>query len=230
MLGLLVILIVSWGLLWLLDKSSVEKLGLLPSKQRLTGLLAGLVIAIVCCLVYFLVLAYLSKSALSINKQFGVGDFLSGFWWVSKSVLFEEFVFRGALLYLGIKYLGTKTACILSAIAFGIYHWFSYGILGDVQQMIVIFILTGTAGLLFAYCFAKTQSMYLQTGLHLGWNLVTILIFSKGPLGHQFLMATGGHQIGAVLSLVLLLYKIVALPVLTMYYVKKASADRSWNR
>ena len=73
-------------------------------------------------------LILLSKSSLTINKDYGLFAALNSLSWTTKSVLFEEFLFRGVLLYFGIKYYGTKNACIISAITFGAYHWFSYNI------------------------------------------------------------------------------------------------------
>jgi len=39
-----------------------------------------------------------------------------------------------------------------------------------------------------AYAFAKTGSIILPIALHLGWNLVTIQVFSNGPIGDQLLI------------------------------------------
>ena len=231
MIGLLTAILLSWILLWLLDRSSLEKLGLRPTKQRTISLVAGLMISVLCALIYFGSKVYLSNSNLAVNNTFSLSHFFTSLWWVTKSVLFEEFLFRGALLYSMIKYLGSKVAVILSGIAFGVYHWFSYGVFGNIGPMITIFILTATVGLLLAYCFVRTKSMYLQTGLHLGWNVVTIIVFSQGPLGKQFLIASNGHEIGTVLSILLFLFQIICLPILTIYYLdgnlKKAFPNRN---
>jgi membrane protease YdiL (CAAX protease family) len=136
-----------------------------------------------------------------------------------KSVLGEELLFRGALLYIGIKKLGLKNACILSSIIFGIYHWFSYGILGDFPQMIYIFFLTGIGGLLFAYSFALTKSIYLPVGLHLGWNLINVVIFSNGPLGKQMLLYSGGQQLDGLWTTIFFIYQITVLPFVTYLYL-----------
>ena len=219
MVGLLIIILVSWLLLHFLDKTSIESLGLLPKSERTKKISFGLLISIICCLIYFGSLILLSKSSLTINKDYGLFAALNSLGWISKSVLFEEFLFRGVLLYFGIKYFGTKTACIISAIAFGAYHWFSYNIFGNVGQMIPVFILTFVAGLLFAHSFVKTKSMYLQIGLHLGWNIVTIIVFSQGPLGQQYLIASNGQQIGILMTLILFAFQLLALPILTLFYL-----------
>ncbi|NNK76373.1 MAG: CPBP family intramembrane metalloprotease, partial [Maribacter sp.] len=79
--------------------------------------------------------------------------------------MFEELIFRGAILYILIKKIGVNWACIISAIAFGIYHWFSYQMFGrGMIPMIYVFLLTGAAGWMFAYAFARTRSIYAPLG------------------------------------------------------------------
>lgn len=85
--------------------------------------------------------------------------------------------------------------------------------------MIPVFILTFVAGLLFAHSFVQTKSMYLQIGLHLGWNIVTIIVFSQGPLGQQYLIASNGQEIGILMTLVLFAFQLLALPILTLFYL-----------
>lgn len=221
MAGLLVALLISWLLLYVADKASIEKLGFIPNRTRISSLIYGVGISALCSCLYFGFLVFLSGSKMTINANFALFTFIKSFGWTLKSVLFEELLFRGALLYLGIKYLGARTACIISAIAFGIYHWFSYNIIGNIGQMITVFILTTVAGLLFAYAFAKTKSMYLQIGLHLGWNIVTIIIFSQGPLGQQFLISANGHPIGIVMTLILFAFQLLALPIATLLFLNK---------
>ncbi len=45
------------------------------------------------------------------------------------------FNITGEDLYIAIKKLGVTKACILSAICFGIYHWFSHEVIGNPVQM-----------------------------------------------------------------------------------------------
>ncbi len=108
------------------------------------------------------------------------------------SILFEELIFRGYLLYRAIRWLGIWRGSLLGAAAFGVYHWFSYGAFGNPVMMVFIFILTGAFGLMFSIAFAKTRSVAAPIGLHLGWNMVSYLIFSAGPLGHAILVPGNG--------------------------------------
>lgn len=225
MIGILITLSVSWLLLWLLEKKNVSVLGLNPTQSRLGNFAFGFSLSVICCAAYFLSIAAITKTNLTFNGKFTGQTFFTSTWWTLRSVLFEELLFRGALLYLAIQKLGTKAACILSAVAFGIYHWFSYGAFGNPVQMLYIFILTGIGGIMFAFAFAATKSMYLPIGLHFGWNLITIVVFSQGPLGQQLLISSGGQKLEGILSLLFFLYQIIVLPLITYWYLKRTHAN-----
>jgi membrane protease YdiL (CAAX protease family) len=220
MIGLITELVVSWILLWLFNKSNLLVLGLKPSKKRILDFTFGLISSSILCGLSFYLVAKISNTKLDVNPNFTAKTFFNSTFWMLKSVLGEEFLFRGALLYIGIKKLGLKNACILSSIAFGVYHWFSYGIFGNIPQMIYIFILTGIGGLLFAFSFARTKSMWLPIGLHLGWNLISVVVFSQGPLGNQMLISSGGHRIEGIWSTFFFIYQIATLPLVTYLYLR----------
>ena len=50
--------------------------------------------------------------------------------------------------------------------------------------MIFVFIVTGIMGLLLAYGYTKTFSLYIPIGIHLGWNLTNLFVFSEGVIGN----------------------------------------------
>jgi membrane protease YdiL (CAAX protease family) len=154
-----------------------------------------------------------------VNSGFTFRSFLASFGWMLRSVLVEELVFRGAVLYIAIKRLGVIKGCILSAVAFGIYHWFSYEAFGNPAQMIYIFIITGIGGFMFAYAYAKTNSLYLPIGLHFGWNFVNVVIFSNGPLGQQLLIWSNGGELTLVHSIILFIFQTFALPAVVLWYL-----------
>lgn len=108
------------------------------------------------------------------------------------SVLFEELLFRGYLLYLAMRLLGPRRGVWLSAAAFGLYHWFTFGVLGNPRAMLYVLVLTGAFGAMCALAFARTQSIAAPIGLHLGWNFVSYVIFSAGPLGAGLLLPASG--------------------------------------
>ncbi len=192
MLGLFIVFLMSWALLRFLTGESILVLGITPNRQRLLqcGLAMGFMAVV--AVINFVWQADFKQISYSLNPEYSLLAFLGGVFWIVKAVLFEELVFRGALLFLLMRYLGPVKACLLSATAFGIYHWFSYGVFGERWiLMAYIFLVTGAGGWMFAYAFAKTGSLYAPTGLHLGWNLVTALVFSSGPIGNHLLIPQG---------------------------------------
>lgn len=224
MIGILIQLAVSWLLLWLLEKKNLSTLGLSSTKDRIIDFAFGLLSASACCLIYYLSTAYLSDNSWQFNKEFTLQMMGSSLWWVFKSVAFEELIFRGAALYILIQRTGVNIACLISAVAFGIYHWFSFGVLGNPIAMVYVFVMTGVWGLMYAFTFIKTKSMYLPLALHLGWNVVNITVFSQGPLGPQLLMASNhGQKVTGISSVVLLLFQLLALPAIVYLYLKVKS-------
>jgi membrane protease YdiL (CAAX protease family) len=221
MVGLAVILAISWLLLWLFTKTNLLALGISPNRKRIADFIFGLLSSSIACGLILILIIALSHSSLTINPKFTTKTFFNSSFWMLKSVLFEELIFRGALFYIAIKKIGVRNACILSSVAFGIYHWFSYGIFGNVPQMIYIFLLTGIAGLLFAYSFVFTKSLWLPIGLHLGWNVVAVVIFSQGPLGNQMLISSGGNKLDGIWTVFFFVYQIAALPLVTYFYFRK---------
>ncbi|MGN7867177.1 lysostaphin resistance A-like protein [Chryseobacterium sp. 22458] len=220
MIGIIIELIISWLLLRFIAKKDLSVLGLKPDSTRLIHWSAGLILAAaVCSLYHIMTTAFISNSWI-LNKQFTLSAALTGLWWVLKSVLFEELLFRGALLYLAIEKWGNTKACIFSAACFGIYHWFSYNAFGNPFQMGIIFVMTAIFGWMLAESFAKTKSLYLPIGLHLGWNLFNIVIFSNGPLGKQLFMKANESHLEGIPSLLVFLFQIVALPLLIYGYFK----------
>ena len=170
MLGLIVELIINWLILWALYKKSLSALGVSPTTSRLANLSIGFFIAAVCCAVYYLSFTAFATSRWISNKEISGTVLAASSWWTLKSVLYEELIFRGALLYVAIQKLGTKAACLLSAVSFGVYHWFSIGAWGNPLQMIFLFFMTGIWGFMFAMAFANTKSLDLSIGHHFGWT------------------------------------------------------------
>ncbi len=182
-----ILLALSWVLLRLQGKP-LTVLGFNRPAQRAVEFAAGLLLAAVFAGAQFLMRAELADFRWVFNAQLALSQLLEGVRWVVNSVLYEELLFRGYLLYQAIQYLGARKGCWLSAAAFGVYHWFSYSVLGSLVPMLYVFLYTGLFGLMLAWAFARTQSIILPIALHLGWNLTTILVFSAGPIGAQLLL------------------------------------------
>lgn len=202
MIGILVTLAISWILLYLFEKKSILSLGFLPITKRLKQLMIGFLITAILCFSVQSLEALLKSSNIVLNEKLNASQFLSMFWWDLKSVLTEELVFRGALLFILIRRFGSERGILVSAIAFGVYHWFSFGIFGNLIPMLFVFIGTGLMGYAWALAFSKTQSVFMPLGLHLGWNFTFNTVFSKGPLGDGLLISSGGNMISDWFSLI----------------------------
>ncbi len=51
--------------------------------------------------------------------------------------------------------------------------------------MAIIFTITGIMGLLYAYGYVKSFSLYIPCAIHLGWNITRSVIFSETVIGNQ---------------------------------------------
>ncbi|MDX1544501.1 MAG: CPBP family intramembrane glutamic endopeptidase [Christiangramia sp.] len=221
MIGILVGLVLSWVLLYLFEKRSLLALGALPPVKRSIQFLTGfLVTGILCSGVEYLELLA-GNGQWKINNAASSGLILNMFWWDFKSVLTEELLFRGALFFILIRRIGAFKAILLSAVTFGIYHWFSFGILGDIVPMIIVFIGTGLMGYAMALAFHRTASMAMPIGFHLGWNFTFNSIFSNGPLGKGLLLTDGAQAISDWYSLIGLLLVPLIVLLIVIYWVPK---------
>ena len=185
MIGILVQIALSWMLLRLIEQKDLSVLGYCPVPKRIIQFIIGVIFAGTLCAVIQIVDSWLTHLSWRINTELSYRLIVESIWWNLKSILFEEFIFRGALLYIAIQRLGARNGIILSALSFGIYHWFSYGVIGNPVAMAIVFATTMLFGLVWAYSFSATESMALPVGLHLGWNYTFNSVFSKGPLGNQ---------------------------------------------
>jgi uncharacterized protein len=185
MLGIIVQLLISWLIIWLFEKGNLGFLGFYPTRKRLFGFALFFIVTALCCSSDFFMRMLFAQQQWELNPKLTASTILTGTWWNIKSVLFEELIFRGVLFYILIKKLGHTKAIIISATAFGIYHWFSQGSFGNPVQMLITFVITGTMGLVYAYGYSKTFSLYIPIAIHLGWNLTSSVVFSQGNIGNQ---------------------------------------------
>jgi membrane protease YdiL (CAAX protease family) len=219
MLGILVILIASWILLFAIEKKNILSLGLLPNLKRSKQFLSGILITGLICAASKYFEAFLASSNWVLNPNISTSLILNALWWDFKSVLTEELIFRGAVLFILLKKLGIKKGILISAIFFGVYHWFSQGVLGNIVGMILLFIGTGLMGYVWALAFAKTESIMLPLGLHLGWNMVNNTLFSKGPLGELVLISTNGNELEDWISVINFMTPLIIAPILILLYL-----------
>lgn len=214
MIGLLIQLLISWLLVWWLERKNLSVLGLAPTTHRLGAFVFYLVLTAFCCASGFLLRIYFGHESWELNPKLSAVLVGEGIWWNLKSVLFEELIFRGVVLYLLVQRLGTGKAILLSSIAFGIYHWFSQGAWGNPQQMVITFVLTGIMGLIYAYGYSTYQSLYVPIAIHFGWNFTQSFVFSSGSIGKGVLILKNQPQVQVSLFVYWL---IVLLPILSAW-------------
>lgn len=217
MIGILVQLAVSWLIVWLLEKKNLGVLGLFPTKVRMKDLSIFFLVATLCCASGYFMKIIFAGYQWNLNPDLTFKLILDGAWWNIKSVLFEELIFRGVLLYIFIKRFGAGKAILVSAILFGVYHWFSYGLFGNIPQMIFIFIITGAMGLVCAYGYAKSFSLYIPFAIHFGWNFTTSVIFSDSVIGKQLFIQTSNIKSNSLSPFIY--YSILLLPMISVLLI-----------
>lgn len=190
MIGLLLQLLVSFIVLSFVDNRKLGVLGIHPTKKRVIDFSLLLFSSTIACSTGFVLRIVFAKESWGLNPLFDLKLLAEGVWWNIKSVLFEELIFRAALLFLLIKRFGNSIAVLVSAASFGIYHWFSLEVLGNPMMMVQIFISTALIGLIWAWAFVKSGSVYSAIAMHFGWNFTQNFIFSNGPIGNGIWMLT----------------------------------------
>ena len=181
-------LVFSVILFFLVERKNLLKVWFTPISEKLIHFISGFLILALLSTLTQLFFGYLSGAKWSLAPEFTVYSLYASALYDLRSVLFEELLFRGVPLYFLLRLTGKRQwSLLIAAAAFGIYHWFTFGVLGNPIAMIAVFITTGLMGYAFALAYEKTNSIVLPIALHLGWNLVNNTVFSNGPLGTQLL-------------------------------------------
>jgi membrane protease YdiL (CAAX protease family) len=87
--------------------------------------------------------------------------------------VFEELVFRGALMRILEEYLGSWIALILSALVFGLTH-----LLNPAGTLKGALFITIEAGLLLGAAYLLTRRLWMSMGFHISWNYTQSAVFS----------------------------------------------------
>jgi len=223
MIAIIIELLLSWLLLKYLSGQNLNALNWYPHAKRLFFMLSGFALPLIYLSLLYFSISMWVKNPYKLNPDYTITDFLKSSIFVIKGVIFEELIFRGALLYLLIKKTGSNKASILSAIAFGIFHWFSYGILGQPLQMLTVFISTGIMGYLMAMAFVKSRSILLPFALHLGYNFTSMVLFSNEKnIGLQLLVktyTTDPIQPEGILPFMMVIVYYIGFPVICFIYL-----------
>ena len=198
MLQIIGLLAISWLIVWLFNRSNLSILGLTPNKERLKLVLILFTVTAICCSITYLMKIYFAKEQYTLNHKLTANLIFAGVWETLRSVLTEELLCRGVLLYILIKKVGTKWAIVISSVVFGLLHWLNNGLFGNIIQMSIIFAFTFGMGLLVAYSYAKTFSILIPTAIHFGWNLTQNFIFPDRPEGNHIFILAGTPPIVTV--------------------------------
>lgn len=184
MLGLLVIIVVSWVLLRFIEKKNIEVLGIIPNKQRIIQFIIGFVFVALLCLLIIYIEGFVLNVEWEMNENISYMDILNSFYYHVRSALTEDLVFRGAILYILISRLGAKWGILISALCFGVYHVFSYGMTGNsIISILYVVLVTGFVGYVWAYTFHKTKSIMMALGFHIAYNFSMAMFYESPPVG-----------------------------------------------
>jgi membrane protease YdiL (CAAX protease family) len=183
MLGIIIQLLLSYALIYFFDNRRLGVLGWQPNQRRMTDFFIFLFVSMGCCAMGFVFRIFLAQESWMLNPSLNIKLLWNGLWWNIKSVLFEELIFRGVLFFLMIKWLGKLYAVLIASFSFGIYHWFSFEIIGNISAMLQVFLSTSIVGFLYAWGYVKSGSLYSTIAMHLGWNFTQGFAFSSGSIG-----------------------------------------------
>jgi membrane protease YdiL (CAAX protease family) len=184
MLGLILLLSVTFGLSYLYFKNTVDVIGLMPNRNRIVLFGGGFLFASILVLLNCLIESSIFSAEWKLNEPVNFSLLGKATQYFFISVFTEELIFRGILLYIFIDKIGIKKAALISAAAFGTYHWFSYGMFGSgIIPMLYVFLITSLAGYVWGIAFAKSKTLLLPLGLHFGWNLINSLFQKSQPYG-----------------------------------------------
>ncbi len=221
MLGILVILTLSWALLHFIEKKNLLILGFLPVGKRLIQFAIGFIFISIISIGFIYHEGIVKQIEWTLNHEIDLQSVFGSLFYHFKSALTEDLIFRGALLYILISKLGKLKALWLSAVCFGVYHWFSYGMFDSgIVPMIYVFITTALMGYVWAYSFAKTQSILLPLGFHFGWNFIRTLFFDAAPYGELIWKETSRTELLEWNGFYYAILTGLAVPIITYLFVR----------
>ena len=187
MIQLLGLLGISWLLIWLFEKGNLSVLGFIPTKDRLKYFIILFITSSMLSATAFLLRIYFAQEEYEVSQSLTPKSILLETWYQFRTVLTEELLCRGALLYILIKKIGQTKAIIISSIIFAVLHWINSGVWGNLTQMIIVFTFTFSMGLLLAFSYARTFSILVPFAIHYGWNLTQNYIFPDTTTGNHIL-------------------------------------------
>ncbi len=191
MLQIIALFAFSWLIIWWHEKGNLSVLGFQPTLKRTGYFFLLLFVSILISASTYLLRMYFAEEQYTVNTSMNAQLFFQESWFQIRSVLTEELLCRGVLLYIMIRQLGTRKAIVLSSLIFALLHWFNSGVWGNLPQMAMVFVFTFAMGLLLAYAFTQSKSILLPFAIHLGWNWVQNFVFPDNAAAHSvFVLVT----------------------------------------
>lgn len=216
MVGALIAFLLSWIILYFVEHRSILVLGFWPKRRRLRFIGAGFLFTLVFMSVYYLAEAAGWRYSFRINRSFSFSRLLTSLGTVLLGAFYEELLFRGALLYILIRRIGENKAVLVSAMAFGMYHWITVGI-HSLPQMMLLFVSMAWLGYALARSFAVSGSILVPLALHFAFNAIGVDIFGEGA--QLFVHGPGRHPSAVVVFLLLAIHNFV-YPLLVLWWLK----------
>ena len=219
-------LLLSWILLHFIEHQSLEVLGFRPTPRRLKLMGLGFLLTTVYMGLYYLAEAAAWHQSYHANPLFSTQTLLVSMGQVFTGALFEELLFRGALLYILIRRIGPAKAVLVSAAAFGIYHWFIVGI-HSAPQMLLLFFSMGLMGYALARSYVVTGSILVPLALHFAANLIGADVLGDGP--QLFVHAPGLHPSTILILLLLTIHNFV-YPLIVLWWLRSVNPKNEINQ
>jgi membrane protease YdiL (CAAX protease family) len=223
MLQLIGLFAISWLIVWLFEKGNLSVLGLTPTKDRLKYFTILFIVSAIISATAFILRMYIAKEEYTLSLSLTTKSVLLETWYQFRTVLTEELLCRGVLLYILIKKIGQTKAVIFSSIIFAVLHWINAGVWGNLPQMAIVFTFTFLMGILLAYAYARTFSLLIPFAIHYGWNLTQNYIFPDTSTGnHIFVLATPPPEvtISYLAFFTMLLFPKISVLVVDYFIIK----------
>jgi membrane protease YdiL (CAAX protease family) len=217
MIPALVALLLSWAILHFLEHKSLEALGFRPTRRRLRLAGSGFLLTVVFMIGYNLIEAAGWHYTYRPDHDLSASWLVTTIWTVLVSALFEELLFRGALLYILLRRVGSTKAVLISAIAFGLYHWIIVGI-HSLPQMLLLFVSMAWLGYALARSFVVSGSILVPFALHFAGNFVGAAILGDGR--QLFVHGPGTHPSTMVLLALVAIHNF-AYPLVVLWWLKR---------
>jgi len=124
------------------------------------------------------------------------------------------------LFYMVWKKWNALTAILISSTLFGMYHWVTFGILGQYGLMIKTFFPIFSLGFIYGYGYVISKSLYSTLGMHFGYVITIAFLFAEDPAVQGVFVldkATEFHGSGIINGLINLLPLILNLLVCFLF-------------